>query len=92
MFSFHTLENGVTAEIWYNIPGTNLNALTNNKRYPGKPDVSSKLPGLETQENIDDNYGLRLTTYFMVNDVLILSSNACSQLKFSRIIENACKK
>ena len=54
-------------EMWYNIPGTNLNSLTTNPRYPGKPDVSSKMLSLETQENIDDNYGVRLTTYFMVS-------------------------
>lgn len=61
-------ENGVTVQMWYNIPGTGLTRLTTNPRYPGKPDVSSKLPGLETQENIDDNYGVRLTTYFMVSN------------------------
>ena len=59
--------------MWYNIPGTNLNSLTTNPRYPGKPDVSSKLLNLETQENIDDNYGVRLTTYFMVRGLIKLN-------------------
>jgi hypothetical protein len=60
------LENGVTVQMWFNIPGTDLNGLTKNPRYPGKPDLSSKLLGFETQENVGDNYGVRLTTYFMV--------------------------
>lgn len=53
--------------MWFNIPGPHLNTLITNPRYPGKPDVSRKMPGLETEENIDDNYGVRLTTYFMVS-------------------------
>ena len=50
-------------QIWYNIPGNELTSLTTNPQYPGKPDVSGKPLGLETQENIDDNYGVRMTTY-----------------------------
>ena len=57
-------------QIWYNIPGNELTSLTTNPRYPGKPDVSGKTLGLETQENIDDNYGMRMTTYFMVSSEL----------------------
>ena len=53
--------------MWFNIPGTDLNRLTKNPRYPGKPDVSSKQRNLETAKDIDDNYGVRLTTYFMVS-------------------------
>jgi hypothetical protein len=67
-------------QMWLNIRRNYLNRLTKNRRYPGKPDISSKLPGLETPEKIDDNYGIRLTTYYMVSRYTLSSSQFYSNL------------
>jgi hypothetical protein len=53
-------------QMWTKIGSHHLNNLLRNRRYPNKPDVSINVPGLKSPVNMDDNYGLRLTTYYRV--------------------------
>ncbi|CAB4023312.1 Hypothetical predicted protein, partial [Paramuricea clavata] len=59
-------ERGVTMEMYNNIPGMTLNRLLYNKKFRSKtPDSTRKIPGLVSPLNIANNYGLRLTTYYV---------------------------
>lgn len=64
---WHFLERGVTMEVYNNIPGMTLDRLLYNKKFRSKtPDSSQKLPGLVSPMNVANNYGLRLTTFYVV--------------------------
>ena len=55
-------------QMWTKIGSHHLNALLNNPRYKRRrADVTINVPGLKSPVNIDDNYGLRLTTYYRVS-------------------------
>ena len=60
-------ENGVTFQMWKNIPGMALSRLITNRRFPGKPDVSMKVRRLYIRPNQGDRYGIRMTTYYVVS-------------------------
>lgn len=61
------IERGVTMEVYNNIRGTTLNQLLRNKKFKSKtPDSTKKIPSLVSPMNVADNYGLRLTTYYVV--------------------------
>ena len=61
-------------QMWTKIGSHHLDALLRNIRYRQKrADMTIYLPGLKTPVNIDDNYGLRLTTYYRVNILSIYS-------------------
>ena len=69
--SFDNVENGVKMETWTNIAGNEIWRMTSNDRYPNKPDTSVKLDSLESPksaDNLPDNYGLRMTTYYKVKE------------------------
>ena len=53
-------------QMWTKIGSSHLNTLLRNRRYPRQPDVTINVPGLKSPVNMDDNYGLRLTTYYRV--------------------------
>lgn len=54
-------------EVYKNIPGNTLSSLTSNPKYPSKPDVTSKIKKMKTPRNVGDQYGLRLTTFYVVS-------------------------
>lgn len=54
-------------QMWTRLGSHHLSALLRYNRFPDKPDVTINLPELKTPVNIDDNYGLRLTTYYKVS-------------------------
>ena len=60
-------ERGVTMEVYKNIPGNTLSSLTSNAKYPSKPDETTKIKKLKTPMNAGDQYGVRLTTYYVVS-------------------------
>ena len=53
-------------QMWTKIGSHHLNALLRNRRFPRRPDMTINVPGLKSPINMDDNYGLRLTTYYRV--------------------------
>ena len=54
-------------EVYNGIRGTSLNSLLYNKKFRSKtPDSTKKIPSLVSPINVADNYGLRLTTYYVV--------------------------
>ena len=56
-------------ETWNNIPGNELWTMTSSDRYPNNPDTKGKIDSLDRPKsgnNLPDNYGLRLTTYYKV--------------------------
>jgi hypothetical protein len=60
-------------EVYNNIPGVTLNRLLYNKKFRAKtPDATKKIPGLVSPMNVGDNYGLRLTTYYVVSFFIIV--------------------
>ena len=54
-------------EVYKNIPGNTLSSLTSNPKYPSKPDVTSKIKKMKSPRNAGDQYGLRLTTFYVVS-------------------------
>ena len=64
--SNYPLEKGGTMDIWRNIGGTALAPLLTDPRYPQKPSASNKVLGLVSPVNVGNNYGLRLTTFYVV--------------------------
>ena len=54
-------------ETWNNIPGVELSRLMSDPRFPLKPDSSKKLESLVSPMNIGDNYGLKLTSFYVVS-------------------------
>ena len=58
-------------QMWTGIGSHNLNTLLRNRRYPRRPDMTINIPGLNTPVNMDDNYGLRLTTYYRVGNTFL---------------------
>lgn len=66
-------------QMWTRVGSHHLSALLRYNRYPDKPDMTINIPGLKTPINIDDNYGLRLTTYYRVSLVNYLEMSAYSK-------------
>ena len=64
---FILLVRGVKMQMWTRVGSHHLSALLRYNRFPDKPDMTINLPELKTPVNIDDNYGLRLTTYYKVH-------------------------
>lgn len=58
--------HGVKMQMWARVGSHHLSALLHFNRYPDKPDMTVNIPALKTPVNMDDNYGLRLTTYYRV--------------------------
>ena len=65
----YPLEKGGTMDIWRNIGGTALAPLLTNPRYPQRPSASNKVLKLVSPVNVGNNYGLRLTTFYLVRYV-----------------------
>ena len=59
-------ERGAKMQMWTRIGSHRLNTLLRNRRFPRRPDMTINVPGLKSPVNMDDNYGLRLTTYYRV--------------------------
>ena len=58
-------------ETWNNIAGNEIWMMISNSRYPNKPDTTVQLDSLESPirgDNLPDNYGLRMTTYYKVKE------------------------
>jgi hypothetical protein len=55
--------SGPVQEIWDNLSGTALTALTGNARWPNRPDRLRVLTGLDSGSGIADNYGARFRAY-----------------------------
>ena len=53
-------------DIWYSIEGNKLENLESDPRFPDKPDATKELENMASPLNLGDNYGLRMTSYFMV--------------------------
>ena len=70
IFLLATTERGAKMQMWTRIGSNRLNALLRNRRYPRRPDVAINIPALKSPVNMDDNYGLRLTTYYRVGTKL----------------------
>jgi len=68
VWSFRTTLPGlgkVVYETWQNIPGTDLDALKSNIRYPGSPDSVEELTSFGIDEDMD-NYGGRIHGWLYV--------------------------
>ena len=75
-------ENGVTFERWSNIRSSLLSRLLVNPRFPARPDVSTKIAQLVQPRNIANNFGARLTTYYVVSSHFKPSQHHCIILDF----------
>ena len=61
-------------EVYNGIKGTTLSNLLYNKKFKSKtPDSTKKIPSLVSPINVADNYGLRLTTFYVVRFLLYFS-------------------
>lgn len=54
---------GLRLETWFGISGDVLANLTNDARFPGRPDTVAALPTFESANNRADNYGARARGY-----------------------------
>ena len=59
-------EHGVVVEYFKDIPGLEVDKLTSSPKYPNAPDEVQKIQVFETPQDIGNQYGARLRTYFMV--------------------------
>ena len=58
-------EQGLVREVWHNIGGTAVSALTGNSRFPNSPNSRNMITGwFETPSDIADNYGQRVHGFF----------------------------
>ncbi|MHC4726442.1 MAG: PA14 domain-containing protein [Planctomycetota bacterium] len=57
------LGQGVLYEYWFDIPGTAVDALTSDPRYPDSPDQSEWRTDFDSELNPWDNYGTRARGY-----------------------------
>ncbi len=55
-----SLAQGITREVWNNIPGTLVSNLTSNVNYPDHPSSSLISGSFEAPTNMGDNYGQRM--------------------------------
>lgn len=56
----------ILREVWHDIPGTSLSALTNDSRFPNQPSETNLVAvSLEAPTDIAENYGQRLHGYIV---------------------------
>ncbi len=61
------LERGVKLETFLNIPGSTLGSLLQSAKFKSNtPDSTKTFPSLVSQINVADNYGVRMTTFYVV--------------------------
>ncbi|XP_020610810.1 uncharacterized protein LOC110049362 [Orbicella faveolata] len=56
--------HGVTREIWQSVSGQHLYNLTSSSQYQESPTIKDTLNHFVANENIGNNYGQRLTTFY----------------------------
>ena len=82
-------------DIWYSIKGRKLERLQSDSRFPDKPDATKELENMASPLNFGDNYGLKLTSYFLVRNCfyLIQFSMLCcvSGITWSQIHLRRCE-
>lgn len=64
-----TTVRGAKMQMWTRIVSGDLNVLLRYGRYPNRPDITVNIPELKSPVNMDNNYGLRLTTYYKVENM-----------------------
>jgi autotransporter-associated beta strand protein len=79
---------GLQREMFYNLGGgTAVSDLTNNARYPGRPDALVALSSLASPVDVADNYGSRIRAYLTPTTsgsyTFFISSDDNSLLRFS---------
>ncbi|RYD83799.1 MAG: hypothetical protein EOP84_07270, partial [Verrucomicrobiaceae bacterium] len=57
--------DGIVQQIWSNIPGGNLSALTGNSRYPNSPDRTRTLSSFDSGGDFAEDYGSRIRAYLV---------------------------
>lgn len=57
---------GATYEMWQNISGSNLSALTGNARYPNNPDLRWTIPNFEADDDLANDFGARVRAFLCI--------------------------
>lgn len=80
--------SNIVQQIWRDITGDTVGALTSDSRYPNKPTTSRTLTDFDTGEDYAEYYGSRIRCYVTVPTTglykFYLASDDGCQLKFSR--------
>ena len=67
LFNFTDPQTGLNFEIWDGITGSKVDDLRNNPNFPNNPSMTKNLTTFDTPYNRGDNYGARVTTYYIVS-------------------------
>lgn len=59
-------QSGLIREVYLNVFGGTVSALTNSANFPGAPDIVDTIPDFETPSDIGDNYGQRVHGYINI--------------------------
>ncbi|GAA5481528.1 PA14 domain-containing protein [Haloferula sargassicola] len=56
-------DGSLLREVWYDVSGSTIEALTSDPRYPASPSLSGEITAFPVAANSGDNYGTRLRGY-----------------------------
>ena len=70
LFNFTDPQTGLNFEIWDGITGSKVDDLRNNPKFPNNPSTTHTLIAFDTPYNRADNYGARVTTYYLVSTLV----------------------
>ncbi|MCM8540636.1 MAG: PA14 domain-containing protein, partial [Lentisphaeraceae bacterium] len=69
LISYFDISNGLTREIYYDIPSHGVHLITGSSKYPWHPDVIDYIKDFDTGISTGDNYGARIRGYITVPEV-----------------------